>query len=114
MQASEAFILFSPDTFDVIRGYSSSSIQGNEILKYRVSIRVFVRLRKHLSQAFDYLSQDKIDDGSFDEINLMHRSVLLTCFYFFFLITYLHAITMLRITLALFIPFHRIMALQAF
>ena len=62
---------------------SWSSIQGNEILKYRVSIRVFVRLRKHLSQAFHYLSQDMIDDGSFDVTNLMHRSVLLTRFSFF-------------------------------
>ena len=46
-----------------------------------------------------------IDDGSFDETNSLHRSVLLFCFSFYFIITYLPAIIMLRISLALFAEF---------
>ena len=84
---------------------AGSCIQGHEILKDRASIRGFVKLRKHLSQAFHYLSQGMIDDGFFDEANPLHRSVLISAFLFCFIITYLPAIIMLRITLALFAEF---------
>ena len=63
--------------------YNYSSIQGHEILKDRASIRGFVKLRKHLSQALHYLSQYMIDDGSFDETNPLRRSVLIFFFSFF-------------------------------
>ena len=82
--------------------YNYSSIQGHEILKDQASIRGFVKLRKHLSQALHYLSQDMTDDGSFDETNPLHRSALIFVFLFFL---YNYIFTMLRITSALFVKF---------
>ena len=63
--------------------YNYSSIQDHEILKDRASIRGFVKLRKQLSQALHYLSQDMTDDGSFDETNPLNRSALIFVFLFF-------------------------------
>ena len=57
------------------------------MLKDPASIRDFVKLKKHLSQAFHYLSQDMIDDGFFDETNPLHRSALII--FFFLLYNYI-------------------------
>ena len=51
------------------------------MLKDPASIRDFVKLKKHLSQAFHYLSQDMIDDGFFDETNPLHRLALIIFFF---------------------------------